>query len=436
MLNIGSVIDNRYKILRVIGRGATSCVYLAENIRLHNYWAIKEVYKTSVVGGQGDGKMFIAEANILTRLRHPGLPAIVDILNTPSAYLVVMEYVDGISLDKVLEQRGAQKEEDVVKWGKQLCEVLTYLHSQQPAIIYRDMKPANIMLKKNGDVVLIDFGMAREFKAQRQYDTTNLGTHGYAAPEQYSHTVQTNARTDIYCLGMTLYHLVTGQDPCLPPYGTQTLQNINPALSKNLDQVIRKATQYRMEDRYASAAQMQQALSGGNTQQPLTRIPFEEEEEEEKKSSAGLVLAIVIPLVLLLIIGIVGGVVALQSGGLGGGGSSIQDLFGQEDDTSLYYEQYVYISYADERKFYEFIPEKSGTYYIYSLSDEGAPLAWLLDENDNVIIEDNTYGRYADFSMTCTLYKGETYWIETTLYDLDPSLPATGGYYICIEYVP
>ena len=106
----------------------------------------------------------------------------------------------------------------MIKWAKQLCDVLGYLHSQNPPIIYRDMKPANIMLKPDGNVVLIDFGTAREYKENNIEDTTCLGTMGYAAPEQFGGMGQTDARTDIYCLGATMYHLVTGMNPCEPPY--------------------------------------------------------------------------------------------------------------------------------------------------------------------------------------------------------------------------
>ena len=183
-------VDNRYKIIRVIGRGGSSCVYLAENIRLHNRLAIKEVYKNGRIV-ENQNTMLISELSILTKLRHPGLPTIYDVIYTAQSILIVMEYIEGVSLDKHLLQNGACREEDVIKWGKQLCDVLKYLHSQQPPIIYRDMKPANIMLKPDGTVSLIDFGTAREFKSSSVEDTTCLGTQGYAAPEQYGGHGQT-----------------------------------------------------------------------------------------------------------------------------------------------------------------------------------------------------------------------------------------------------
>lgn len=171
-----------------------------------------------------------------------------------------MDYIEGNSLNRALEEYGAQPQEFVIKWAKQLCDVLGYLHSRQPPIIYRDMKPANIMLKPDGNVTLIDFGTAREFKAKNLADTTCLGTVGYAAPEQFGGMGQTDARTDIYCLGATLYHLVTGCNPSEPPYEMKPIRQINPGLSGGLERIILKCTQRNPADRYQSAAELMYAL--------------------------------------------------------------------------------------------------------------------------------------------------------------------------------
>lgn len=143
---------------------------------------------------------------------------------------------------------------------KQLCDVLGYLHSQNPPIIYRDMKPANIMLKPDGNITLIDFGTAREFKEKNLADTTCLGTMGYAAPEQFGGMGQTDGRTDIYCLGATLYHLVTGKNPCEPPYEIRPIREINPSLSGGLERIILKCTQPNPANRYQNAAELMYAL--------------------------------------------------------------------------------------------------------------------------------------------------------------------------------
>ncbi|MCL2488652.1 MAG: protein kinase [Oscillospiraceae bacterium] len=279
MLEINAVLDGRYKILDIIGKGGTSCVYLAEDSRLKNHCALKDVYKNSsgLVGTHGG---LITEAAMLIRLRHTGLPVIHDIFENDNSYFLVMEYIEGSPLNKILEQSGAQPEADVIRWGRQLCGVLQYLHTRQPAIIYRDMKPANIMLKPDGEVTLIDFGTAREYKTAGAGDTAYLGTHGYAAPEQYGSEGQTDARTDVYCLGVTLYHLVTGQDPRLPPYRIQPIREIDPSLSKKLERVLQKCTQPDPEDRYQSAAELLRELGKIQPKEDGIRVPERVIQEE------------------------------------------------------------------------------------------------------------------------------------------------------------
>ena len=202
----------------------------------------------------------MAETDLLKKLSHPSLPSIIDVIEGPDTFLIVMDYIQGNPLSKALEEYGAQPQEYVIEWAKQLCDVLEYLHTRTPPIIYRDMKPANIMLKPDGNICLIDFGTAREFKEKNLADTTCLGTVGYAAPEQFGGMGQTDARTDIYCLGATLYHLVTGRNPCDPPYEILPIRQVNPALSSGLERIIQKCTQRNPDDRYQSCAELMYAL--------------------------------------------------------------------------------------------------------------------------------------------------------------------------------
>ena len=213
-----SVFNGKYEVLKEIGRGGMSVVYLAMDKHLNKQWAIKEIRKT---GKDKKGTIYVqslmTEANLMKRLDHPAIPRIVDIVENSEAIYVVMDYVEGESLDKVLEKFGPQPQDVVLDWAKQLADALNYLHSQTPPIIYRDMKPANVMLKPEGTVKLIDFGTAREYKGTNIADTVVLGTPGYAAPEQYGKR-ETDGRTDIYCLGMTMHYLLTGQNPCDQDY--------------------------------------------------------------------------------------------------------------------------------------------------------------------------------------------------------------------------
>ena len=236
-------------------------VYLAMDKNLNKQWAVKEIKKRARdKNNEVVVQSAIAEANMMKKLDHPCLPRIVDIIDKEDVIYVVMDYIEGEPLNKVLERDGAQPQETVIEWAEELCGVLDYLHMQNPPIIYRDMKPANIMLQPNGNIKLIDFGIAREYKEHNLEDTVSLGTKGYAAPEQFGGKGQTDQRTDIYCLGVTLYHLVTGKNPCEPPYEIYPIRYWNPNLSSGLESIILKCTRINPEERYQSCAELLYAI--------------------------------------------------------------------------------------------------------------------------------------------------------------------------------
>ena len=272
MLEIGSVVDGKYKILNKIGQGGMSIVYLAMNERANKSWAIKEVRKDGSADFEVIKQSQIVETNLLKKLNHPNLPSIIDVIDQKDSFLIVMDYIEGNPLSDALKERKSLPCEDVIEWAKQLCDVLEYLHTRKPAIIYRDMKPSNIMLKPDGSVMLIDFGIAREFKEHNVEDTSCLGTRGYAAPEQFGGQGQTDARTDIYCLGATIYHLLTGHNPSDPPYEMYPIRHWNPSFSSGLEKIILKCTQKNPDDRYQSCAELLYALEH-----------YEEEEEDYQK---------------------------------------------------------------------------------------------------------------------------------------------------------
>ena len=273
MANIGQIIENKYEILKRIGKGGMSEVYLAMDRNRNKQWAVKEIKKKARdKNNEVVIQSAIAEANMMKKLDHPCLPRIVDIIDRKNVIYVVMDYIEGEPLSKILEKYGAQPQETVIEWAKELAGVLEYLHMQDPPIIYRDMKPANVMLQPNGHIKLIDFGIAREYKEQNVEDTVSLGTKGYAAPEQFGGKGQTDPRTDIYCLGVTLYHLVTGQNPCEPPYELYPIRHWKPELSAGLESIILKCTQMNPQDRYSSCAELLYALQH-----------YEEEDEAYKK---------------------------------------------------------------------------------------------------------------------------------------------------------
>ncbi len=270
MLKIGSLVDGKYKILSEIGRGGMSVVYMAINEKANKTWAVKEVRKDGQMDFNIVRQGLLAEIDTLKRLKHPNLPSIVDLIEDDQSFIIVMDYIEGRSLDKIIAENGPQVEKQVVSWAKQLCDVMGYLHSQKPPIIYRDMKPANIMLKPDGKIMVIDFGTAKNYEIEYG-ETTGIGTIGYAAPEQYigSGLGRTDARTDIYCLGMTLYTLLTNIDPCKNLVSDKSVRAVNPALSRGLDAIILKCTQLQPADRYQSCAELMYDLENYNALEPL-----------------------------------------------------------------------------------------------------------------------------------------------------------------------
>lgn len=261
MAVIGQVIDDKYEILTLIGRGGMSEVYLARDRRLNKQWAVKEIQKRARdKNNEVVVQSAIAEANMIKQLDHTAIVRIVDIIETPDVIYIIEDYIEGETLNTILDENGAQPQELVIEWAMQICEALEYLHTRKPPIIYRDMKPANVMLKPDGNIKIIDFGIAREYKDQSLADTVSLGTKGYAAPEQFGGKGQTDARTDVYCLGVTLYHLVTGHNPCEPPYEIYPIRHWNPQLDPGLEAIIEKCTQLNPIDRYQSCAELLYAL--------------------------------------------------------------------------------------------------------------------------------------------------------------------------------
>ena len=262
MLEIGSLLDGKYKILNKIGQGGMSIVYLAMNEKANKQWAIKEMRKEKNKNYEIMKQSLITETNLLKELKHPYLPSIADIIENDDTIIIVMDYVEGRPLSDILSEEGVIEEDKVADYAIQLCDVLDYLHSQNPPIIYRDLKPANIMLRPDGKITLIDFGTARKYNYDSVSDTTCLGTIGYAAPEQFAGETlrQTDARTDIYNLGATMYHLLTGVNPSEPPYELYPIRRWDESLSNGLEKIILRATRKDPDKRFNDCKEMSYAL--------------------------------------------------------------------------------------------------------------------------------------------------------------------------------
>jgi outer membrane protein assembly factor BamB len=206
---------------------------------------------------------FEREANILATLNHPSIPRIYDYFSKEDRCYLVIEFIDGKDLEAILvESDDFLTEEQVVNWAIELCDVLSYLHNYKPEpIIFRDIKPSNIMINTRGHALLVDFGIARSFKIGQK--GTMIGTEGYSPPEQYKG--EATQRADIYSLGATLHHLLTKQDPRLEPpfsFDERKIRSINPNISIDLEAVINTALKYDPNERYASVELMKEALIG------------------------------------------------------------------------------------------------------------------------------------------------------------------------------
>ena len=253
----GDIVKGRYEILRLIGGGGTSRVFLAADLRLSNkQWAIKEVDRRATdPAGRPIEQCLASEAYLLSRLGHPGIVDIVDFEKTEDYVYVVMDHVEGQSLDKVVREQGPQSEEDVQRWMLQICDAVGYLHRQNPPVIYRDMKPSNIMLHPDGYVKLVDLGVAREYKDEARKDTIAFGTTGYAAPEQYG-KAQTDARTDIYGLGATMWHLLGGEAPPVE-FPLPNVREKNERVGEGFaDVIIPQCTQLERDARYQTCEEL------------------------------------------------------------------------------------------------------------------------------------------------------------------------------------
>jgi serine/threonine protein kinase len=253
-----------YKILALIGRGGMGAVYRAQRLADATIWALKEMRSQQDVPPEEvaeNRRLFEQEAELLERLRHPNLPIVADRFLYQGRPTLVMEFVPGQTLeDRIRETNAPLLEQQVLGYGIQVARVLHYLHSQTPPIIYRDLKPSNIMLTPYGVLKLIDFGVARTHKRGKSKDTVAMGSAGYAPPEQYGKG-QTDARSDVYALGATLLHLLTN----MPPIPLQTpapasIQKLNPSVDDQTEKVLIRAMALDPKARFQSAAEFEQAL--------------------------------------------------------------------------------------------------------------------------------------------------------------------------------
>jgi formylglycine-generating enzyme required for sulfatase activity/tRNA A-37 threonylcarbamoyl transferase component Bud32 len=262
----GTLINNKYS-LYYLTAGGMGAIYMAQDVNDNEWYIIKEAASTD---REEQLKLMVyltQEREALIRLKHPSIVKAYELFIESGDCYLVLEYIDGRVMEHIIEEHMPEflPEEAVLNWAIQIADVLDYLHNQDPPIIYRDLKPDNIMVNREGNIKVIDFGATRVYKEGKERDTKAIGTAGFAAPEQYG-SGQTEARSDIYSLGATMHYLLTNRYPGEMPFVFPLARSLNPSISDRIDLIIQKAVQPDIKNRFASAMEMKTALLGEDGQ--------------------------------------------------------------------------------------------------------------------------------------------------------------------------
>jgi len=273
-LSQNHLLDQRYRIIRTLGNGATGQVYLAHHVHLDVPVALKCLTMARTVPPSQREKLinrFIQEARLLTTLRHPSIPRVLDYFTEDGACYLVMDYIEGHTLAAHLRHYGPLSPDQAIICALSLLDSLSYLHQQSPPIVYRDLKPSNVMLAPDGRVFLLDFGIALRLAADLPDPTAGAGSPGYAAPEQYSNNA-IDTRADLFSLGVLLHELVTGRQPPPLPIAFPPAEQLNAQVPHRLSALIEHALQLAPADRFQNAAEFRQALLGCQAELSVSKM--------------------------------------------------------------------------------------------------------------------------------------------------------------------
>lgn len=262
---MGEMPEERYELVDKIGKGGSAVVYKAWNKALKCYVAVK------ICDNKQDFQ--IKEREVLKELRHPALPMLLDYMETKESMYLVMEYIEGLNLEEYIEQYGPIEEEQAISWAVEIAEVLLFLHTRGEPVIYQDMKPSNVMIDTDGKIRLIDFGSAFHKHQENQEEYICMGTYGYAAPEQFEKRAWecVDERSDIYALGATLHHMLTGNNPSKPPFIQGPIRSYNGALSGELEKIVKKASMIQKDRRFSNMLEMKNALKRAGRRESISR---------------------------------------------------------------------------------------------------------------------------------------------------------------------
>lgn len=266
-LEVGSmVLNNKYEVLKVIHTSGMANVYLVSDKSLNKQWCLKEIIKSEAGKNMVEYRSLLQEANIMKSLNHSSIPRIVTIEEEGDSIFIVMDYVDGLSIKDWLLRKGSVTQSVAVNWMKQVCGVLIYLHNRKHPIFYRDMKPDNIMIQEDGNIKVLDFGISVVLTSKEDCIKEALGTKGYAAPEQKKRGNRCDLRSDIFALGRTMYHMLTGLNPSIiGEENLKPIREINSSLSMGLEVIIDKCTRQDPNERYQTVEEVLYALKNYET---------------------------------------------------------------------------------------------------------------------------------------------------------------------------
>lgn len=260
----GTILNQRYEIVALVGQGGMSAVYRASDRRLPTaIWAVKEMWVDALGAHEPDeaADLFAREAALLGGLAHPALPRVGDFFSENGRQYLVMEFLEGETLEALVSRQGPVDVSRAVRWAAQLADALAYLHERPAPIVFRDVKPPNVMVTAAGAVKIIDFGIARIYAAGKQQDTVAFGTPGFAAPEQYGRA-QSDARVDVYGLGATLHYLLTARDPAESVFQFSPPSTASQRVPPVVDDIVMRAVALEPDRRFATMRDMEAALQG------------------------------------------------------------------------------------------------------------------------------------------------------------------------------
>lgn len=265
-LECGStILDGKYKILELIHQSGMANVYLVSDSGLNKTWCLKEIRKSEAGKNNVEYYSLLQEANIMSKLNHSSIPRITTIQEDGDSLFIVMDYVEGLSIKNWLESKGKIRQDVVINWMKQICQVMMYLHNREKPIFYRDMKPDNVMIQSDGSIKLLDFGISLVIEHEGQKITKALGTLGYAAPEQSHSGNVCDLRSDIYAMGKTMYYMLTGVNPRVVPKDRQkSVREMDPSISIGIEKIVEKCIAENPDDRYQSCEELYYALQNYN----------------------------------------------------------------------------------------------------------------------------------------------------------------------------